>query len=143
MPANTRSRSTDWMIGALARRAGVEIETIRYYERIGLLAPPPRTKGGHRVYGPTHLQRLRFVRRCREFGFSLDDVRLLLRLAEDARDPCAGVRVLAAERLAQVRARIEQLRTTEAVLTEAVGRCERNEQLGCPLVKALSTDPPA
>ena len=76
-------------IGALSRRTGVNIETVRYYERIGLLPPPARSEGGHRLYGGGHLMRLNFVRRARDLGFTLDEIRALLELAEKRDRPCA------------------------------------------------------
>src|SRR3546814_8957570 len=75
-------------IGMLSRRTGCNIETIRYYEKIGLLPAPARSDGGHRLYGHGHLMRLGFVRRARELGFTLDEIRALLRLAEDRDRPC-------------------------------------------------------
>src|SRR3546814_9094156 len=80
----------------LSRRTGCNIETIRYYEKIGLLPAPARSDGGHRLYGHGHLMRLGFVRRARELGFTLDEIRVLLRLAEDRDRPCAEAREVAA-----------------------------------------------
>lgn len=82
-------------IGMLSRRTGCKIETIRYYEKIGLLSAPARSDGGHRLYGHGHLMRLGFVRRARELGFTLDEIRALLQLAEDRDRPCAEAREVA------------------------------------------------
>ena len=92
--------------GELARRAGCNLETVRYYEKIGLLSEPPRTSAGYRAYGATHERRLRFVLRARELGFSLDEIRALLRLAEERDRPCAEARAVAAAHLDDVRAKV-------------------------------------
>lgn len=129
-------------IGALSKRTGVNVETIRYYERLTLLPKPARTAGGHRAYSVEHLRRLHFVRRARELGFTLDEVRALLRLSSGSEGSCAQVRELAAVHLASVRAKIHDLRAMERVLDETVQRCERNEEPGCPLLGALSDEKP-
>ena len=86
----------------LARRTGSNLETVRYYEKVGLLPEPPRTSTGYRSYDATHERRLRFVLRARELGFSLDEIRELLRLVDERDQPCAEARaVAAAHRLAQ------------------------------------------
>jgi MerR family mercuric resistance operon transcriptional regulator len=115
-------------IGQLSRRAGVNIETIRYYERIQILPAPPRTAGGRRAYGPAETRSLTFIRRSRELGFSLDEIRALLALARDSgTNTCAEVRKLAAHHLADVQARIADLRVMASVLSDAGApmRCRR------------------
>src|SRR5438034_11693309 len=95
------------LIGRLSAGSGVNVETIRYYERAGLLPPPPRTEGRHRSYDAHHVQRLAFVRRSRELGFSLDEVRMLLQLADQGAVMCsASVKVVTLQHLANVRAKI-------------------------------------
>ena len=89
----TPSRLT---IGTLSHRTGCNIETIRYYERVGLLPAPVRSPGGYRLYGSQHLKRLTFIRRARSLGFSIDEVRTLLKLADERKRPCGEVRVVAA-----------------------------------------------
>jgi MerR family mercuric resistance operon transcriptional regulator len=127
-------------IGELSRRTGVNIETIRYYERIELLPAPPRTAGGRRVYGPGDRHALAFVRRARELGFTLDEIRALLALSAvvGAREACAEVRDLAAAHLAEIRGKIADLRAMERVLANAVRRCDAGEAPGCPVLDALS-----
>ena len=94
-------------IGELSRRTGVNIETIRYYERIKMLPAPPRTPSGRRVYGPGETRSLTFIHRSRELGFTLDEIRALLALSRgDGNNTCAEVRQLAADHLADVRAKI-------------------------------------
>src|SRR3546814_12171140 len=107
----------------LSRRTGCNIETIRYYEKIGLLPAPARSDGGHRLYGHGHLMRLGFVRRARELGFTLDEIRALLRLAEDRDRPCAEAREVAAAHLTDIRTKIADLQAMASVLAGTVVRC--------------------
>ena len=126
-------------IGELSRRAGVNIETIRYYERIQMLPAPPRTSSGRRIYGPVETRTLAFIRRSRELGFTLDQIRALLALsAKNGQAACAEVRELAAHHLKEVRGKIAHLRVMEGVLADAVLRCDAGEEPGCPLIDALS-----
>ena len=124
-------------IGMLSRRTGCNIETIRYYEKIGLLPAPARSEGGHRLYGHGHLMRLGFVRRAPGLGFTLDEIRALLQLAEDRDRPCAEAREVAVVHLADVRAKIADLRAMEAVLAETVLRCADGKTPDCPLLETL------
>ncbi len=124
-------------IGGVARRSGVKIETIRFYERIGLLAPPPRTAGGHRVFGEAEVKRLNFVRRARELGFTLGQVRDLLALADGREDSCAEVERLGRAQLDATRGRIADLARMEAVLAEMVARCAGGTVPDCPILEAL------
>ena len=123
-------------IGELSRRTGCNIETIRYYERIGLMPPPPR-RGRYRCYGGGDVDRLGFVRRARELGFTLDEVRALLGLAAGGNATCAEVRDLAAVHLKDVRTRIADLKRMERVLAESVRACEAGQDPGCPLIQTL------
>jgi MerR family transcriptional regulator, mercuric resistance operon regulatory protein len=107
-------------IGAPSKRTGSNVETIRYYERIGLLPFPARSAGGYRLYGDEHLKRLTFVRRARTLGFSIDEVR-----------------VLAAAHLAEVRAKIADLQAMERALAETVARCAGGRSARCALIDAL------
>ena len=109
-------------IGELAGASGVNLETIRYYERIGLMPPPSRTAGGHRLYEPQHERRLTFIRRGRELGFSLSDIGELLRL-QQTEDPCGPVRAIAARHLDAVRAKIADLTRLEVLLADTVSQC--------------------
>src|SRR5215472_14872802 len=123
-------------IGELSRRTGCNIETIRYYERIGLIPPPPR-RGRYRSYGAGDVGRLGFVRRARELGFTLDEVRALLGLAAGGGGACAEVQSLAASHLREVRRRIADLRRMERALAAAVRDCDAGEDPECPLIEAL------
>ena len=133
MAANTLDLSS----GALARKAGVNIETIRYYEKIGLLPEPLRADNGYRVYGETGLKRLSFIRRCRELGFSLDEVRGLLGLVDGGDYTCAEVRDLSIVRLGDVRQKIRDLRKMERTLKEMVSQCDGGLVPECPIVDRL------
>ncbi len=125
-------------IGELSRRTGCNIETVRYYERIGLL-PKPSRRGTYRRYQAQDVGRLAFVRRARELGFTLDEVRALLMLANGGQDACADVREIAAAHLAAIRARIADLRAMERALAQAVRGCDAGEIAGCPVIDALSS----
>jgi MerR family mercuric resistance operon transcriptional regulator len=127
-------------IGKLAKHTGTNVETIRYYERMGLWAAPSRSEGGYRLYGTEHLKRLNFIRRARLLGFSIGEVRTLLRLADERRRPCAEVRVVAERHLTDVRNKIADLRTMERVLKETVARCAEGAGSHCPLIDALYRD---
>ncbi|HEX7884588.1 MAG TPA: helix-turn-helix domain-containing protein [Phenylobacterium sp.] len=124
-------------IGELSRRTGCNIETIRYYERIGLMPAPPR-RGRYRTYGAEDVGRLGFVRRARELGFTLEEVRALLALSAVGQTSCAEVRDLAASHLQDVRARIADLKRMERALADSVRACEAGQDPGCPLIQALS-----
>jgi MerR family mercuric resistance operon transcriptional regulator len=124
-------------IGLAADQSGVSIETIRYYERIGLVPKPRRTSGGRRVYAEDDVRRLAFIRRARALGFSLDEVRGLLALATSP-DACPEVRELTMAHLARVRARIEELRRLERSLEARVAACADGGRAGCPIIEALA-----
>jgi MerR family mercuric resistance operon transcriptional regulator len=124
-------------IGRVSTRAAVNIETVRYYERIGLLPSPPRTEGGHRVYGELHVKRLTFVRRARELGFTLEEIRALLRLADEQPPSCARARSLATKHLTDVREKISDLKRMQRVLTQTIALCEEGDRRECPLLETL------
>lgn len=128
-------------IGALSELAGVNIETIRYYERIRLLTAPARSPGGYRRYGMDDVRRLSFIRRLRGLGFALGDVRTLIDLAETKHSACAAVRDLAAEHLDEVREKIKDLRRMERVLKGMVASCDRGVTPRCPMIETLYSAP--
>src|SRR5260370_8166461 len=108
MRAIAASRAENVAIGGLSRLTGVNIETIRYYERIKMLATPRRTASGRRVYGATDLRILAFIRRARELGFSLDEIRALLRLGGPEKASCREVRQISAHHLQGIRAKLRR-----------------------------------
>ena len=128
--------SASFTIGQLAQRTGANIETIRYYERIGLL-PVALRQGRYRSYAATDVTRLGFVRRSRELGFSIREVRTLLDLAAGGHESCAEVRDLASVHLHDVRSRIADLRRMERALATTVRACDAGDDAGCPLIDAL------
>lgn len=125
-------------IGRLAASAGTNLETVRYYERVGLMPEPDRSEGGHRHYRPEHRERLTFIRRARELGFSLDDVRALLSLNAAGPQTCAEARAIAANHLQSIRAKIADLRRLERVLRDAVARCDADDLQPCPVIEVLT-----
>ena len=126
-------------IGALAKRAGVSIDTVRYYEKIGLLAPETRLPSGYRRYGDLQLFRLRFIRRAQELGFTLKDVRELLGLSKQ-RD-VARVKRAAEKKLAEVEQKIAALERVRSGLAQLVSACPGHGQAKeCPILKALGEE---
>ena len=125
-----------YTVGTLARQVGVNVETIRYYQRRGLLGEPRRPPGGIRRYGETHAERLRFIRQAQALGFSLEEVKELLAL-EDGQH-CREAERLGAIKLAAVRERLRQLRRVERALAALVNQCHSNAgRVRCPLMVAL------
>src|ERR1700722_14803503 len=116
----TDKREGSLSIGALSQQTGVHIETIRYYERIKMLAAPPRTAGGRRVFDPSPPRTRGFIRRARDLGFSLDEIRALMDLDGPGRASCAEVRESASHHLVNVRAKLADLARLETVLSETV-----------------------
>jgi MerR family transcriptional regulator, mercuric resistance operon regulatory protein len=126
-------------IGRLARAAGVHVETIRYYQRRGLLATPRRPPGGVRRYPPEALARLRFIRRAQQLGFSLREVRELLALGAGA---CDDTRRLAEHRLADIEARLADLGRMRSSLKKLISACRTAQHATCPIVASLGADDP-
>ena len=131
-------RGEGYPIGAMSAATGVNIETIRYYERIGLMPKPPRSGGGHRVYDATHVKRLGFIRRARELGFSLDEVRDLLGLARGHSLTCADVKALTEQHIAGIKRKVADLRRLERVLGQLAAQCHGNRVPDCPILEALA-----
>ena len=123
--------------GELARRTGVNSETIRYFERIGILSTPPRTEGGHRVYDEGHVRTLSFVRRARGLGFAPDEVRAILDLGGPGKARCAEVRDIAERHLEQVRAKIADLLDIERLLSATIERCSGAAEPDCAVIEMI------
>lgn len=132
------ANSTGFQIGALSRHTGVNIETIRYYERSRLLPKPARTAGGYRTYTRADAERLLFIRRTRDLGFSIEDVRRLLGLADQRSRSCSSVHAVASEHLTEIKAKIADLRRMEKVLAAMVAQCEQGTMPECPLLETLA-----
>ena len=125
--------------GELARRTGVNIETIRYFETVGILAAPPRTDGGHRVYGEEHVRTLSFIKRARELGFAPADVRAILQVSASGKACCAEVRDIAIHHLSEVRAKMADLAELERLLATTVAHCEGGSAPECAVIDMLDS----
>ncbi|HWP01074.1 MAG TPA: Hg(II)-responsive transcriptional regulator [Methylococcus sp.] len=123
-------------IGVLAKAAGVHVETIRFYQRKGLLAEPERPYGGIRRYGEKDVARVRFIKAAQTLGFRLDEIAQLLQLQDGTH--CRQAAVLAEQKLQDVRARLADLRRMEETLARLVAECRQREgRISCPLIAAL------
>lgn len=131
-------------IGELARRTGAAVETIRYYEREGLLAAPARSEGNYRLYGSAHLERLQFILHCRSLDMTLDEIRRLLELREAPSESCAGVNELLDGHIGHVQQRIAELQQLQAQLVELRGRCQSARATrDCRILEGLGGEPAA
>ena len=124
-------------IGKVAARTGCNIETIRYYEKEDLLPAPNRTEGGHRLYTPDMVERLVFIRRSRELGFSMYEIRQLLSLVDGDQVSCDRVQTIAEVHLGDIRSKIADLRKMELSLRELSSRCSGNDVPECPIITVL------
>ena len=124
-------------IGHLARETGCKVQTIRYYEKIGLMPPARRTRGNQRRYGPKHVSRLAFIRHGRELGFPLDAIRQLLGLADDPDRSCEAADRIAQIQLRQIESRIARLRSLEAELRRMVAQCRGGRIADCRVIEVL------
>ncbi len=138
MRAITASRSEGLPIGELSRITGVNIETIRYYERIKMLPAPRRTQGGHRVYGLTETRTLTFIRRARDLGFTLEEIRALLDLGGPGKASCKEVREIAAHHLEHIRSKLADLIKLENLLANTIAKCSGNIAPECPVIDILA-----
>ena len=129
--------STDLTIAGLAREASVGVETVRYYERRGLIAQPKRINDAYRRYGLDHVRRIRFVKRAQELGFTLGEIESLLKL-EDGADR-RSIQKIAGKRLTQIRERIADLRRIERTLAHVLDDCKRGGTPQCPIIGAIAS----
>jgi len=125
-------------IGELSKRSSCHIETVRYYERVGLLPLPPRSSGGHRLYTDVDTQRVCFIRRSRELGFSLNEIRELLALVDGANFTCAEVKSITLNHADAVHSKIEDLTNIESVLRSMAAKCRRGNVPKCPIIDTLN-----
>ncbi len=124
-------------IGELASATGTRAETVRYYEKIGLLAPPARTSGNYRSYGGEHLARLSFIRRARDLGFTLEAVRELLNLSDDKTRSCRAVDGIARTHLAEIDRKIADLAALRGELDRVIGSCSHGTVAECKIIETL------
>jgi MerR family mercuric resistance operon transcriptional regulator len=132
-PTNARG----YAIGEMSRATGVNIETIRYYERIGIMPAPDRTRGGNRQYNHAQLKRLSFIKRARGLGFSIKEIRALLDMADGQDFTCGEVHGMTMQHLAAVRDKITALRRLEKALTNMAAECSRGDVPECPILDTL------
>ncbi len=131
--------SKEFSIGKLSSQTGVNIETIRYYEKEGILPAPPRTEGGHRLYGEEHTKRLIFVRRSRELGFNLVKIRTMLDMVDGGSLTCAEVKDITLKHLDDVRDKVSDLQKLEKTLKAIASKCKGSKTPDCPIIDALNT----
>ncbi len=132
------AQKSGFTIGQLAQATGTRAETIRYYERIGLLPLPGRTGGNYRLYGPSDAERLAFVRRSRDLGFAIEEIRTLLALADQKDRDCGTVDAIAREHLADVERKIADLERLARELRHVIGQCHGGTISECRIIEALA-----
>jgi DNA-binding transcriptional MerR regulator len=125
-------------IGELASATATNVETVRYYEKIGLLAPPARTSSNYRAYGADHLARLSFIRRARDLGFTLDAVRELLTLSDDTGQSCEAVDGIASIHLTEIDRKIGDLKALRSELSRVLGSCSHGTVADCKIIETLA-----
>ena len=130
-----------YSIGQLAKESGCKVETVHYYEKIGLMPEPPRTEGGHRVFALSHVKRLNFIRRSRELGFKIEQIKDLLKFIDEPNHYCGEVRAMAMLQARAVQEKIDDLQRLQMALNEMVIKCKdsNNSIDDCPIVDALFT----
>ena len=132
---------TSLKTGELAKKAGVNVETLRFYEREGLLPEPPRRESGYREYPPDTVQRIRFIQRAKELGFTLREIKGLLQLRVDPETACAEVKEQAAEKIADVKQKISDLKRIERALNNLMNTCRGSGPIDdCPILKHLEKE---
>ena len=135
MPTITNRRG--YGIGQMSRETSVNIETIRYYEKIGIMPAPDRTEGGNRQYNHDQLKRLHFVKRCRELGFSIGEIRALLEMVDQKDITCAEVHRMTMGHLSAVKQKMADLRRLEKALKSMASECSRGDVPECPIIDTL------
>ncbi len=137
MTATKRLQAKRITRGVLSQRAGCNIETVRYYERAGLMPDPERSEGGYRLYQEQHVRRLQFIRRCRELGFTIAEIRTLLDLVDRKDYTCEEVRDISIAHVEEVRRKIEDLRRLERTMLGMIKECDGGAVPECPIIDAL------
>jgi len=138
-----RNREKKCTIGVLSHLTHCKIETIRYYEKIEIFPKPPRTEGGHRIYSENHIKRLVFIRRGRDLGFSLEEIRALLKLVDGGDNTCGQVQEITIHHLDNIRRKIVDLKRLEKILARISSQCEGGVVPECPILDALFEKKPA
>jgi MerR family mercuric resistance operon transcriptional regulator len=134
--------TTPYPIGQLAKQANCKVETVHYYEKIGLMPEPPRTEGGHRVYALSHIKRLNFIRRSRELGFSIEQIKELLKFIDEPNHYCGEVKAMAMLQAREVQKKIDDLQRLQFALNKMVNLCKGSSYSidNCPIIDALYVD---
>lgn len=130
--------SRHYSIGQMASAGNCKVQTLRYYEQIGLLPEPPRNQGNQRIYTQAHRDRLGFIRHSRELGFSLERIREILALNDDPSHSCEDVDQIARKHLQQVESKIRRLQSMQKELKRMIGRCHGNQVADCQIIEVLS-----
>lgn len=128
-------------IGEVAAMAGVNVQTLRFYERRGLIEEPPRGASGYREYPEDSIRRIRFIKRAQDLGFALAEVQQLLRLRDDPGMPCSKVQTTARAKMDEIDEKLRRLRAMRAALNDLVTSCAANRAHHCPLLEALDAGP--
>jgi len=134
---NEIARTRGYAIGAMSRETGLNIETIRYYERIDIMPKPDRTEGGNRQYNHDQLKRLFFIKRCRELGFSIEEIRALLQMVDRADFTCGEVHTMTVDHLATVKKKVTDLKRLEKALRSMAAECSKGDVPDCPIIDTL------
>ncbi len=134
-------QSANYTIGRLAKHANCKVETVHYYEKSGLMPMPPRSRGGHRIYDFNHAKRLRFIRRSRELGFSIEQIKTLLKFIDEPNHSCGEVKTVALAQASEVQQKIDDLIRLKSALDKMVSQCKgkRYPANDCPIIDALYT----
>ena len=135
-----KQKQSDFTIGHLSERTDCNIETIRYYERIGIMPAPPRSNGGRRIYQHDHIKRLMFIRRSRELGFSIAEIRALLSLVDEGSYSCGEIQTLTIEHIKNIKNKIADLKKLEKTLSRIASQCKADDIPECPIIDALFED---
>jgi len=132
-------KNDSYTIGELAKKAGCKVETVHYYEKIGLMPKPPRTTGGHRIYSFNHIKRLNYIRRSRELGFSIEQIRSLLRFIDEPNHQCGEIKSIAILQAHDVQRKINDLKKLKIALNEMISSCKGDDMAidKCPIIDAL------
>jgi DNA-binding transcriptional MerR regulator len=132
------ANASSMTIGDLAAATNTRVETVRWYEKVKLLPKPARSAGNYRLYGPEHLRRLSFIRRGRDLGFTVDQIRELLALADERGRSCAEVDTIARAHLAEVERKLSDLTRLARELSDVIGQCKCGSVADCRIIEALS-----
>lgn len=130
---------TTCSIGQMAQQANCKVETVHYYEKIKLMPKPPRTEGGHRIYALSHVKRLNFIRRSRELGFSIEQIKELLKLIDEPNHCCGEVKKIAMQHGKKVQQKIDDLQRLKGALNHMISQCKNSDFSidDCPIIDAL------